>query len=242
VKNQYFGDVNDYRKYGLLRLLSAHGHISTAVCWMLTPDDGRGDGSLVNYLHQPETWRCFDCELFDCLGDLLLGQDRRDVGAVETAGILPSCLFFSQILPDDADGRISYFDSFLGLAQGCDLVFFDPDNGLEVKSKPCGRKGSSKYLYWHEVVACFESGRSVLIYQHFPRVPRDQFVAAKAKELCQKTAAREVHSFRTQRVLFLLASQERHRELFAERGGEVAERWAGQIRAERHRLDDSGTP
>jgi hypothetical protein len=24
VKNQYFGDVNDYRKYGLLRILAAH--------------------------------------------------------------------------------------------------------------------------------------------------------------------------------------------------------------------------
>jgi hypothetical protein len=46
MKNQYFGDVNDYRKYGLLRSLTAGGRITTTVCWMLTPDDGRPDGRL----------------------------------------------------------------------------------------------------------------------------------------------------------------------------------------------------
>jgi len=39
MKNQYFGDINDYRKYGLLRLLTDGGDIRTAVCWMLTPGD-----------------------------------------------------------------------------------------------------------------------------------------------------------------------------------------------------------
>jgi len=33
MKNQYFGDINDYRKYGLLRTLTG-GQIKTAVCWM----------------------------------------------------------------------------------------------------------------------------------------------------------------------------------------------------------------
>jgi hypothetical protein len=39
VKNRYFGDINDYRKYGLLRALTNYGEIKTAVCWMLTTDD-----------------------------------------------------------------------------------------------------------------------------------------------------------------------------------------------------------
>ena len=39
MKNQYFGDINDYRKYGLLRILTNGGEIKTAVCWMLTTDD-----------------------------------------------------------------------------------------------------------------------------------------------------------------------------------------------------------
>lgn len=54
MKNQYFGDINDYHKYGLLRLLGGGGELATAVCWMLTPDDGRSDGGHTGYLHAPE--------------------------------------------------------------------------------------------------------------------------------------------------------------------------------------------
>ena len=43
MKNQYFGDINDYRKYGLIRLLADGGKIKAGVCWMLTPDDTRTD-------------------------------------------------------------------------------------------------------------------------------------------------------------------------------------------------------
>jgi hypothetical protein len=60
MKNQYFGDVNDYRKYGLIRLLTGRGEISTAVCWMLTPDDDRTDGKFTDYLGSPEKWRRSD--------------------------------------------------------------------------------------------------------------------------------------------------------------------------------------
>jgi hypothetical protein len=55
VKNQYFGDINDYRKYGLLRVLTNGGEIRTAICWMLTADDGRGDGGFIDCLEQPVT-------------------------------------------------------------------------------------------------------------------------------------------------------------------------------------------
>ena len=44
MKVQYFGDVNDYRKYVLLRLLAKSGEFKIGVCWMLTPADDRTDG------------------------------------------------------------------------------------------------------------------------------------------------------------------------------------------------------
>jgi hypothetical protein len=38
MKNQFFGDINDYRKYGLLRILSGGKRASVAVagCSLLT--------------------------------------------------------------------------------------------------------------------------------------------------------------------------------------------------------------
>jgi hypothetical protein len=37
MKVQYFGDVNDYRKFALLRLLASKGGFKIGVCWMLIP-------------------------------------------------------------------------------------------------------------------------------------------------------------------------------------------------------------
>ena len=72
VKNQYFGDINDYRKYGLLRILTGRGQIRTAVCWMLRADDGRGDGSRIKHLSELEKWRNYDFAVSDHLEELVL--------------------------------------------------------------------------------------------------------------------------------------------------------------------------
>jgi hypothetical protein len=37
MKNQHFGDVNDYRRYGLLRTL--RGTSCLSIDWLLTKDD-----------------------------------------------------------------------------------------------------------------------------------------------------------------------------------------------------------
>jgi hypothetical protein len=234
MKNQYFGDINDYRKYGLLRLLSGGGEIMTAVCWMLTPDDGRTDGRHTKYLEQPAKWRKFDPPLFDHLRQLVLGQNLRDVRSAETPAILPSCRFAPGLLPDDAEGRGRYFQAFKDIARGCDLIFFDPDNGIEVKSKPCGRKDSSKYVYWQELVEAFDAGHSLLIYQHFPRVKRESFIDRVGRELVEKTGTQEVFSFRTPRVLFLIAPQRRHEEFFQVRSQRVAKIWGSQMKVTKH--------
>jgi hypothetical protein len=234
MKNQYFGDINDYRKYGLLRLLSNSGEIETAVCWMLTPDDGRTDGRLIKYLDEPAKWRQFDPPLFDHLRQLVLSQKLRDIRGTEMPAILPSCRFAPGLLPDDAEGRTRYFQAFTDIAKGCDLIFFDPDNGIEVKSKPYGRRDSSKYVYWRELVEAFRGGHSLLVYQHFPRVKRGPFIERIARELVEKTGASEVYSFRTPRVLFLLAPQERHEEFFRVHSQKVQEAWGSQMRVTRH--------
>ena len=48
MKNQYFGDVNDFRKYGLLRTIQRASSVAIGVCWFLTADDGGTGGGLRN--------------------------------------------------------------------------------------------------------------------------------------------------------------------------------------------------
>ena len=57
MKNQYFGDIHDYRKYGLLRAIIEGGELKLLVAWMLTPDDEGADGNIIGYLNDPDPWR-----------------------------------------------------------------------------------------------------------------------------------------------------------------------------------------
>lgn len=69
MKNQYFGDINDYRKYGLLRILADSGKLKIGICWMLTSDDKRSDGRRISYLQSPSKWSDYDKDLFEQLKD-----------------------------------------------------------------------------------------------------------------------------------------------------------------------------
>jgi hypothetical protein len=69
VKNQYIGDVDDYRKYEVLRCLSSFGECRSFVAWMLSPDDVSRDGRWLAHLEGPDRWRGHDPQLFDTARD-----------------------------------------------------------------------------------------------------------------------------------------------------------------------------
>jgi len=229
MKNQYFGDINDYRKYGLIRLLTGQGELSTAVCWMLTHDDGRTDGIFTDYLKSPERWRHFDEGLYDKLKGLVVDQEIRDVKLAERANLIPSASYYDEILYDHRTERLRYFEAFWALSHNSDLIFFDPDNGIEVKSKPYGQKHSSKYLYWKELEQAFSNGHSVLVYQHFPFIKRDVFISQMSEQIRNRTGARTIYSFRTAHVVFFLLPSAPHVADFEERISRIPEIWGNQI-------------
>lgn len=229
MKDQYFGDINDYRKYGLLRLLSAESEISTGVCWMLTPSDGRTDGQFLRYLDQPAKWRRFDSALFDHLFRCVRIDGERDIRRMEDADILPNTRFWPRLLSDNATERHQYFTEMLESFREADLIFFDPDNGFETPSRPLGRRNSNKYIYLNELSDTYSAGHSVLVYQHFVRESRDSFIERIAELIQSKTEAAKLYSFRTPHVVFFLASQDKHAEHFDSRTRQVSEVWGKQI-------------
>lgn len=225
MKDQYFGDVNDFRKYGLLRLLTVPDHLRLGVCWMLTEPDGRTDGEFRAYLRQPQKYRHHDPELFDWLNEVVGQNQARHTALIENSSLLGQAVFHSAILTDYRHQRTDYFCQCAARLADCDLVFFDPDNGLEIKKTKPGRKDSCKFLLWDEVRRTFSAGPSVLIYQHFPRQKREEYTARLAAELRQRTSAAAVFSYRTPNVLFLLASQARHAAGFRRQLDAIRARW-----------------
>ena len=236
MKNQYFGDINDYKKYSLIRILSGHGQIETAVCWVLTEDDDRNDGSRIRYLEKPDRWQNYDPIVYEHLKKHVLKKGLRDVSTIERGDILPNCRFYKEHIHDDTGLRDKFFDKFFKFAQGVDLVFFDPDNGLEIRSIPIGRKNSSKYLYWSEVEASYSAGHSLLIYQHLPRRPRETFIHNIVSSFYAITGVHRVISYCTAHVVFFLVLQPYHEEFFIKRNAEIAHRWGNLISVAEYRI------
>jgi hypothetical protein len=234
VKDQYFADINDYRKYGLLRTLAEAAHLRFGVCWMLTPPDGRTDGGLIGYLADSQRWRRFDPQLFDALRRCHQGAPFRTVKSAERWGLLPEAKYYSAFLMDAAIERHAYFEGAWRALTGCDALFFDPDNGLEVASVPYGRKGSSRYLYWREVTEAFRRQHSVVVYQHFSRQPRQALIAALTRRLQEHTLAPVIYSYSTARVLFLCAPQPAHVLGCAAANVLLADRWGKEVSPAAH--------
>ncbi|MCI4347411.1 MAG: hypothetical protein L3J97_02180 [Thermoplasmata archaeon] len=242
MKDQYFGDVNDYRKYGLLRQLGGHGRLRTIVCWALTESDGRSDGARVGYLERPAEWRRFDPDLFNFLRRQVVHRDERRVEAIERASILPNCAFFGDMIPEEPGSRDEFLRRCLEFAKDADLLFFDPDNGLGVKSVPRGTRNSSKYVYLCEVREAFESGHSVLLYQHFPRRSRLEFIRSIVGEMAPALGVDRVASFVTSHVVFLLFPQPRHWRALEANARAVASAWSGEIEVRVHRRAGGRSP
>lgn len=237
MKHQYFGDINDFHKYGLLYILCRKEELKLGVCWMLTADDGRSHGSRTGYLSAPERWREYNPYLFDFLAVCVRDSGTRDLSLVESRGLLPGAEFYSRVLTDSSDQRRSYFSEMRKKFAEADLIFFDPDNGLEIASVPLGARNSSKYLYWQEVSEVYRAKHSVLVYQHFRREERSRFVATLAATLSGSTGAVEVHSFSTAHVVFLLAPRKERMAYFRCVAARVHEMWAEQFEVRRYRSD-----
>lgn len=240
MKDQYFGDINDFLKYGLIRGLTASTRLQVAVCWMLTPCGAKNDGNKTRYLDDPDRWARHDPDLFHALREAVLVRHDRSVGAAAAQGVLPTARFFSGIIPDDQRLREALFADFRLTSATADIVFFDPDNGMQVRSVPPGHRESSKYLRWCEVAAAFGDGHSLLIYQHFPHRAREPFIREMADDLVRCAGAPEAYVFRTPHVGFFLLVQERHRAIVKGKVEVVSQTWAPHIVLAGHRVAAAG--
>lgn len=167
LKNQYFGDVGDYGKYGLLRYLANNG-IKIAVNWYLTPDDGSNDGKHITYLEKDDMQR-YDTELFLILREMLRAG-HRDVLSFEEKDMIPNTVYYNKLLHADGDTREEkrvYRDRWhqeaLKACKEADLVFLDPDNGA-CEKEPESAKDSIKYCYADEIADYYASGQNVVYY------------------------------------------------------------------------------
>ena len=109
----------------------------------------------------------------------LHSQDELNVGLIEGSGILPAgTAFFSEPVPQVQGSaqqrlakRTAWFERARKAVTDCDLVFLDPDNGLEVRSVPITSPLAGKYATVAEIVSLLGNCTAVVLYQHGSRTP-----------------------------------------------------------------------
>jgi hypothetical protein len=188
VQDRYVGDIGDFGKYGLLKALCADD-LFLGVVWYLVPDEGGdgndGNGAHVGYLDPTPTnlrrFRRCDPALYDALGEIVRNGVRSVRSVGEQAILPPGTVFYERPLSFDGmpgigpaatearlDHRNDWVQEALEATQGCDLVFADPDNGLESGTPRHQRKGP-KFAYFDELAPCVRRGQSLVVYHHLHR-------------------------------------------------------------------------
>lgn len=178
MQNRYAGDVGDFGKIGMLRLLEKEG-LSVGVNWYLVADESHNnDGKHIGYMSDKKFTGCDD-ELLQALEDII-AQGERSVHAIEEQQLLETNIYYSkELYPPSVSSygnRRMWHRQALSTVEKCDIVFLDPDNGLLPPSvSPNGDK-SVKYVLSEEIVDYYKASHSVVFYNHRTREQLDIYL------------------------------------------------------------------
>ena len=194
MQDRYAGDAGDFAKYGLLRqLIAGHPKLRLGIVWYLFGDAESGaDGKHTGYLGDPTTYKPYDPELFCALTTVVGG--RRTVAAVEAGGLFPpdtayfgEAISFSSVsLMQRTGERAAWAARALAKTVGCDVVFVDPDNGLQNPGTRLRGLKAPKYALFEELRAHRERGQTVVVYQHRTHTSLENQLEARRSDLSEK--------------------------------------------------------
>jgi hypothetical protein len=219
VQDRYAGDVGDLSKFVLLQAL-AHNDLRTGVVWYLNlRHEENGDGKFTDLSRVSHLCPDIAKQLL-----AVSSSSRRSVAALEQCGVAPAdTVFFSEALPQNSAernewslvraARANWLERAVSSIRCCDLVFLDPDNGLAPSHYSKSRKLSAKYAFTDELERFTSEGRSVVLYQHLPRVSLEscfELTKRRVSSFCKNVWAVSFHLLSV-RLYFVLAS-DRDRE------------------------------
>jgi len=168
MQDRYAGDMGDFGKFSLLRVLSQGRQLG--VCWYRT--DGAGelnnDGGHLRYLLDPQRFERLDPYVFGALGSFVeafrANSGLRSVRQLEKIRLLPeSTCFHGEFCPRGnatSNARRLWAARMAAATRGTQLLFLDPDNGLE------GDAPNHKNVLLSELEGLRAPGRALLMYHH----------------------------------------------------------------------------
>jgi hypothetical protein len=190
MQDKYAGDVGDFGKFVMLDQINriTLGELRLGINWYLTTrvEPNSNDGRHVAYLNatNPSATRFEHCnpDIYEKLRDVV--KNERSVRALENNGILPTdTIFFSAGVPFGSSTlaqRISLRELWLKQSlehlQEADVLFLDPDNGIQTPNVRKTQMRAMKYAFVDEIREYFDCCNILVIYSHRDRTPANEYM------------------------------------------------------------------
>lgn len=230
MQDRYVGDVGDFGKYGLLNEIckKSNGCVRLGINWFYVTreEKQRGDGRYIGYLNDEnrDSKKYEDCfpDLYDKLKGIVDG--RRSIKDIENGLILPKeTIFYSKPLPyssvnpsEREEERKNWFKESLSQLKSADIIFLDPDNGIQTDKVRKTQIKAIKYVFKGEIKEYYELGKSLIIYNHRDRKPKSEYDRKITDSLGQINSPNGIKVLRFKRVSvrdFIFLIQKEHRDL-----------------------------
>jgi hypothetical protein len=163
MQNKYVGDESDFVKYCLLKNL-CNKNLRLGINWCLVKDEDNSDGRRTSYLNNKKL-HLLESELLQCL-EVINKDSDKSINSIHQSKIFPlGTRYFSETIPFET-ARFEWHTLSLNSLKECDVIYYDPDNGLEIKSVGKLHPKSIKYVFYDEIRDTYQTGKSIVIYQH----------------------------------------------------------------------------
>jgi hypothetical protein len=184
MQDKYVGDIGDFGKYILLNEICKE--FKLGVNWFYVKGKKEGGDKEYRYRYLKDENK--NSEKYEpCCPDLyrkfrrlgIAENNNRNIAKFEEARILPTeTAFYRKPLPRGEAERKEWFKESIGEfeKEKVDIIFLDPDNGIQpTPQKDKKGKDATKYVFYDEIERYYKLGKSLVIYNHRDRSPKDEY-------------------------------------------------------------------
>lgn len=190
MRDEYVGDVGDFGKYILLNKLRelSNGKINLGVNWYYNTKQEKhsSDGRYTNYVdpsyRNADRYKRCSPDIYEQLR-AIVDEKQRKISEIEDRQILfDGTIFYSKPLPwefnspsERENKREDWFKDSLKKLGDADIVFLDPDNGIQTSNVRKTKAEAVKYVFSDEIDQYYNGKKTVIIYNHRDRTPQEKY-------------------------------------------------------------------
>jgi hypothetical protein len=178
------------------------GEYKLGINWCMTKEDGTNDGKK-NKVENKPVLREYDPVLYDIL-------KNNDFTKLQNAYFNKGTKYYGK---ENIEIHLEYQyekNAFQEL-KNQDVIFFDPDNGLEMPSKPLGQR--YKYIPYRIAARYWNEDKSIIIFQHKDR--KTEPINIKVKKICECILCnkKDIIIVNSKKVHYICIINKRHKNL-----------------------------